>query len=148
MPSHIQEQQIGFYFALNEITCDALERDEDGALIKQLDQIQASAWQNLRDALPTLPEWMIHDEATGGRFCPYELCAKDLETPEVDGMAAFSVSIARDSEIDDPMALKAFKLAAIDAYQKAAEAHGGTARYLSAELYTVQHVTELKRIDV
>lgn len=148
MSSHIHEQQIGFYFSINETSISALERDEDGALIKQLDKIQDAAWQNLHETLPTLPEWMIRDETDGIEFCPYELCRNDAVTEEIDGMAAFSVFIARDSEIDDAMVIKAFKQAAVDAYQKAAEAHGGTARYLGAQSYTVRQVSEWTRVEV
>lgn len=145
MSNVITEQQVIFYFALNETPVLDYDDDQTSVLLKQLDAIQEDAWEALRDTLPTLPEWTIRDEVDGFEVSPYELCANDPESPEIDGMTGFWVSIARDAEIDEA-AIPAFKHAAVEAYQSAAKARQGTARLLATELYTVRQVTDFQRI--
>lgn len=136
MSKSLVEFQVGFLFSINNAPADNESLDAEF----KLHDAAHARFDELTRTLPCWSEPSTHPD-DGFDINPYELCGADGELEEHNGLALFSLWVAgyREMPAEHVAQLRA---AAQQAFDEAAKAVGGTARYVLAKAYREWRVTE------
>lgn len=111
----VERQLLGFYYTFGTFSMAQWEA-ADANLAFDCAKIQSALSARFENHLRALPEWTVqeHDMVIE----PYEMCADDIETEEIDGRPAFSLWIHHEAAfpVDTIKAFRQALQAAIDEF--------------------------------